>query len=164
MTPAAREAPAPTPEESAATASSSDVVRLLRGARLHGLANLLFAALYAWLGFVVVPGRALGWNLALGGVTALLASAGGALLFRRRWGWALAVAAQATLLVCCATVVLLLVASAAYLRGIYGALGEGMALVGAAVAALVVELCGLLPLVQLRFLLRPEVRRALAGR
>lgn len=161
--PTAHDAPASLPDEDVTQASLSiDEVRLRRHARWHGLADLLFATLYGWLGFVVVPGRSLAWNLALGGVTALLATAGAALFFRRRWALPLAVVAQAVLLACCAVVVLLLVASAAYLHGIYGSIGRGMALVGAVAVALVVELCGLLPIVQLRFLLRAEVRRALA--
>ena len=55
----------------------------------------------------------------------------------------------------------LLVASAAYLRGIFGGFGEGAALLCLVVIALVVEVMVLLPAFQVRFLLRDDVRRQL---
>jgi hypothetical protein len=44
--------------------------------------------------------------------------------------------------------------SAAYVRGIYGPLGRGVAVLAVCVAALAVELFALVPLFQLRFLLK----------
>ena len=49
---------------------------------------------------------------------------------------------------------LLLVVSSAYLRGVYGPLGQGIAVMTLLVAALVVEGFALLPLFQLRVLRR----------
>jgi hypothetical protein len=135
-----------------------------RGLRLHGALDLGFAALYGWLGFAVAPGRSPAWNAALASVVALLALAGAGLLLERRWARPVALVAQGALLALAMTTVALLVASAAYLRGIYGPLGHGMAVVALCVGALVVELCGLLPLAQLRFLLRADVRDHLGGR
>lgn len=132
-----------------------------RGLRLHGMLDLGFAALYAWLGFSVAPGRHPAWNAALAAVIALVFAAGLALLARVRFARPIAIAAQLALLLLCAAAVVLLVASAAYLRGVYGPIGRGLALVALVVAALGVELCGLLPLFQLRFLLRPDVARHL---
>ena len=132
-----------------------------RGLRVHGALDLGFAALYAWLGFSIAPGRNLAWNAALAVVIALLVLAGLALLARLRLARPLAIVAQLALLLLCATGVALLVASAAYLNGIYGPIGRGLALVAMVVAALGVELCGLLPIFQLRFLLQPDVARAL---
>jgi hypothetical protein len=60
------------------------------------------------------------------------------------------------LLAFAAVVVVLLVASSAYLRGIYGPLGKGMAVMTLAVAALVVEGFALLPVFQLRALRRRD--------
>jgi hypothetical protein len=53
-----------------------------------------------------------------------------------------------------ATIILGLVASSAYLRGVYGPLGRGMALIAILIAALVVEGLALLPIFQIRFLLK----------
>jgi len=125
----------------------------MRGVRLYGALDLGFAGLYAWLGFRVVPSRSTAFSIALGIVIALLAGAGVGLLARARWGRALAIAASVVLLVFAAVVIVGLVASSAYLRGIYGPLGQGMAIVGLLVAALVVEAFALLPIFQLRFLL-----------
>jgi hypothetical protein len=132
-----------------------------RGLRLHGALDVGFAALYAWLGFVVAPGRRPLWNAALAVVVALLGAAVVALVAGGRAARPLALVAHAVLLVFAATVIALLVASAAYLHGIYGPVGRGMALGFALAAALVVELCALLPIFQLRFLLRDDVREAL---
>jgi hypothetical protein len=137
-----------TVDEAAARAA-----RVRRGLGLHGAANLAFAALYAWLGWSVVPGRGAGWNAALGGVVALVAAAGLGLLVVGRRARVLAIAAQVVLLVFGAVVVAGLVASAAYLRGVYGPIGRGLAGASVVAAALVVQLVGILPVVQLRFLL-----------
>ena len=121
--------------------------------RLYGALDLGFAALYAWLGFVLTPGRSTLFNLALGVVCALLCVAGVGLLLGARWGRVAGIAAASLLLAFSAVVIVLLVASMAYLRGIYGALGQGMAVLSLVVAALVLEAFALLPLFQLRFLL-----------
>ncbi|MDB4965309.1 MAG: hypothetical protein JWN44_998 [Myxococcales bacterium] len=121
--------------------------------KLYGALDLAFAALYAWFGFVFTPGRSSAFNLALGLVCALLAAAGAGLLVGARWGRTLAIAACGLLLAFSAVVIVLLVASSAYLRGIYGALGQGMAIMSLLVAALIVEAFALLPLFQLRFML-----------
>ena len=121
--------------------------------KLYGALDLAFAAFYAWVGFFLFPGRSPTVNVALGLVCALLAVAGAGLVAGARWARPVAIAASATLLAFAACVIVALVASSAYLRGIYGALGQGMAAVCLAVAALVVELFALLPLFQLRFLL-----------
>lgn len=121
--------------------------------RLYGALDLAFAALYAWFGFSFTPGRSTAFNVALALVCALLAAAGAGLLAGARWARPVALAACGVLLTFAAVVVVLLVASSAYLRGIYGPLGQGMAVMSLLVAALVVEAFALLPLFQLRFLL-----------
>jgi hypothetical protein len=126
--------------------------------KLYGALDIAFAALYAWFGFVFTPGRSTAFNVALGLVCALLATGGAGLLAGARWARKLAVTACALLLAFSAVVIVLLVASSAYLRAIYGALGEGMAVMSLLVAALVVEAFALLPLFQLRFLLRQSPR------
>jgi hypothetical protein len=126
-------------------------------ARGYGALDLGFAALYAYLGFVVAPSRALAFQLALGAVAGLLALAGLALLALgdgSRLARGLGLVACATLLGFTLTVLVLLVASSAFLFGVYGAIGRGIGILALVAAALVVELCGLLPFFQLRFHLR----------
>ena len=122
--------------------------------RLYGTLDLGFAALYTYFGFIVAPGRSTAMNLALALVIALYAIGGVGLLFRSRWGRKVAIVASALSLIFAAVVTLLLVASSAYLRGVYGALGQGIALVSLLVAALIIEGFALLPIFQLRYLLR----------
>ncbi len=122
--------------------------------RTYGLLDLGLAALYAWIGFAVVPSRSLSFRVALGSVIALLVASGVSLLLRARWSRLLGIVASSLVLGFAALTVLGLVSSAAYLRGIYGPLGKGVAIVAIAAAALVVELFALVPLFQLRFHLR----------
>jgi hypothetical protein len=137
---------------------------LRRALRLHGAADLAAAVLYGWLGFVVAPGRSPIWNVSLAATVALLVVAGTGLVAGARWGRAAALLAQGALGALALVAIALLVASAAYLRGIWGPLGQGAAAVCLVVAALLVELLGLLPIVQLRFLLRADVRDRFARR
>jgi hypothetical protein len=138
--------------------------QLRLGVRVHAALDLLFAALYGWVGLVLAPSRQLLFSLALGLVVALLAAAGLGLLLGVPGARRLALLAQALLLAFAATVVALLVASAAYLRGVYGPLGQAASAIALLVAALVLEGCGLLPLLQLRFLSQPSVRALLERR
>jgi hypothetical protein len=121
--------------------------------KTYGILDLAFAALYLWLGFWVVPGRSTAFNLALFSVSLLLALAGAGLVAGARWGRTVAIVASSVLLAFAAAALVGMVASSAYLRGVYGPLGRGMALLCLVIAAVVVELFALLPLFQLRFLL-----------
>ena len=123
-------------------------------ARGYGALDVAFAALYAYLGFVIAPSRSRAFSIVLAGVVALLAFAGATLLVRGdrgRLGRSLGIAACGVLLAFTIACVLLLVASCAFLFGVYGAIGHGIGLIALVVAALMLELCGLLPLFQLRF-------------
>jgi hypothetical protein len=121
--------------------------------RWYGALDISFAALYCWFGFVFVPGRSTLFNMALAAVAGLMVVAGIGLIWRAKWGCVLAIVASVVLLAFTAVVLVGLVVSSAYLSGVYGALGQGMAVTCLLVAALVVEAFGLLPLFQLRFLL-----------
>jgi hypothetical protein len=127
------------------------------GSRGYGVLDLCAAAAYAYVGFVVAPSRQGGFMLVLGLVVSLLAAAGVALVARGDRGRvprALGITASAVLLTFAIACIALLCASATFLFGVYGALGRGIGLLSLVVAALVVELCGLLPLFQLHHHLR----------
>jgi hypothetical protein len=120
--------------------------------KLYGSLDVAFAALYAWFGFVLTPGRSTTFNAALALVCILLAVAGVGLVADARWSRRLATVACWVLLAFSAVVIILLVASSAYLRGIYGPLGTGLATITLLVAALVIEFFAILPVLQLRAL------------
>ena len=122
--------------------------------RTYGILDVGLAALYAWIGFVLVPSRSATFHLALGAVVALLGASGVSLLMQARWARRLGIVAAAALLGFAAVVISGLVASAAYVRGIYGPLGRGVAVLAVCAAALAVELLALVPIFQLRFLLK----------
>jgi hypothetical protein len=124
--------------------------------RTYGLLDLGLAALYGWLGFHLLPSRSLVFNGALALVVALLVVSGLGLLTGARWARALGLVASLTMIGFVSWLLLGLVASSAYLAGVYGPLGKGMAVLSIGIAALVVELFGLVPLFQLRFLLKQK--------
>lgn len=129
------------------------------GARGYGGLDLAFAALYAYLGFVVAPSRSALVSSVLSFVIGVLALAGVVLLVqgeRGRAGRRLGIAACALLLSSTIVALVLLAGSYGFLLGIYGGLGRGLAMLTLVAAALVVELCGLLPLFQLRYHLRDQ--------
>ena len=124
--------------------------------------DFLFAALYAGL-VTQVPNRH-GWaNALLWGTVVAVALAGAGMLWRTRWGWRAAAAGCAVLLVLTVTLLVLLLLSASFLSGVYGSMGQGAAMFAILGGALVIELCGLLPAFQLKFLLTRAGRRHYLG-
>ena len=89
--------------------------------RTYGILDVGLAALYAWLGFALVPGRSTAFNVALGAVVLLLAASGLSLMVQARWARRLGVVAASALLAFAAVVISGLTMSAAYVRGIYRA-------------------------------------------
>jgi hypothetical protein len=122
--------------------------------RTYGVLDLVLSALYAWIGFSIVPSRSLSFRVALIVMITILSASGISLLLRARWSKILGIAASSLTLLLAAGMILGLVASAAYLRGIYGPIGKGMAILSLVAAAVVVELFALVPFFQLRFHLR----------
>jgi hypothetical protein len=121
--------------------------------KTYALLDLAFAGLYAWFGFVFTPSRSTAFNAALGTLIVLLVASGIGLAAGARWGRVVAIVTSGLLLLFSAVAILGMVASSAYLRGVYGPLGRGMAVMSLLIAALFVEAFALLPLFQLRFLL-----------
>lgn len=132
-----------------------------RAALTFGILDLLFAGFYVFLFIWVIPSRsALFTSLAML-ISTLLAAGGIGMMLRARWGKVLATIASVTMLVACILLILLLVASAAYLHGIYGGVGQAGAALGLIAAALVFQAVGLLPILQLAHLRR--VKKRIAG-
>ena len=156
--------PSPTSWSSCAARSESPSDDVVKGSlRLHGALDVIFGGLYLYLNFAVARGRSTAIDIGVASVSGLLVVAGVALLGGFHAARSIAITASSALLGFCLTVVALLVAGAAYLRGIYGPLGQGMAWTSLLVAAVLLELFGLLPLFQLRLLFRADVKRHFAG-
>jgi hypothetical protein len=126
--------------------------------RTYAALDLGHAALYV-AAALLSPAPAWGPRVVVLALAALLTATAVGLLLRARWGRLLGLGTSIALLVCAFVSIALLVASAAYLRGIFGGFGEGAALVCLVAIALLVEVMVLLPAFQVRFLLRDDVRR-----
>lgn len=121
---------------------------------VYGILDLLLAALYLFVFLRLVPSRSGGFT-ALAVLFSLVWGLGGVGMFVwGRWGRRAAVAAAVSMLVVCVLLLIGLAASAAYLHGIYDGIGQAGVVISAVVAALVVELVGILPVLQLAFLWR----------
>lgn len=127
-----------------------------RAAVVFGVADLVTAAIVVVGVFVALPSR--WWPVDLGGgvLAALEACAGVALLTRRGWAERLARAACAVALALGLFTVTVLAVTVSWLRGVYGPIGAGGALVLALVAALMLPYVVVLPVVQLVWL-RPRL-------
>jgi hypothetical protein len=146
------------PAETAPAASSSRPARRERRPYIYAGFDFAFAACYAFL-VGQVPTRhalhgALLWSTV---VSVVLAGAG--MVVRNRWGWRVAVAGCGALLLVGVALLVLVLVSAAFLSGVYGSMGRGAALMAILAGALIVELCGVLPALQLKFLMTRAGRR-----
>jgi len=110
---------------------------------------------------LLVPWKTPWVNIAVLAYAALQAAAAVGLRRVNRWGWRLGLVSGVVGLASGVMVVAGLLVSWAYLRGVYGAFGYGAAVVSLLLAAVAFQLLGLLPALQLRALLRREVRRDL---
>ena len=122
--------------------------------------DLLFAAVYAFAIWKVIPNRlpsaaAHLWTFP----AATLAMAVGMVLGGPP-GWWTAVAAGSLALASLFVLIVRILISAAFLAGVYGAFGKAAATFALVMVALVVELVALLPIVQVKYLMTRSGRRA----
>lgn len=136
-----------------------------RTLRTWAVAQVVYAVVLALLVVVYVP-----WKTPVANLLALvylaLHGAGAPGLWReRRWGWRLSLVAGLLGLVAAVGVCAALIASWAYLRAVFGDFGQGASLASLLFASVALQLLGLFPALQVRALLRREVRDAMgAGR
>ena len=130
--------------------------------------DVLFAIVYLFSVLELSPNRH-PWAQALllclplaAGVMAIGTLVGGIVKDAKiaRIAWIAAVAGATLMLVVTVVLLALLLMSAAFLSGVYGAIGKGAASGVLAAAALIVEVCGILPAFQLKYLMTRGGRRA----
>jgi hypothetical protein len=117
-----------------------------------GVVNLVSAVLVGLGVFVGLPTRYWLIDVPAVVVIVLLGAAGGGLLARRAWGASVARVASIVTLVLGLLLVGTLAVTVSYLRGIYGPVGRGGALILTLVAALALPYLVVLPAVQLVWL------------
>jgi hypothetical protein len=91
-----------------------------------------------------------------------VALAGAGMLVRSKLGWWASAAGCAILIGIAILLLVLIVLSASFLAGVYGSMGRGAAMMSLAAGALIIELVGLLPAFQLKFLRTRAGRRHFA--
>jgi hypothetical protein len=128
-----------------------------RGLFVYAALDVAFAFLYLYIGFALAPSRspfvqAMVWILFV-----IMVGSGVCLALRQKWSRWVGLGAAVVVLLVCAFLITALLMSSAYLKGVYGGFGKGAATVCLLAAALSIEVFGLLPAFQIRFLLRPEV-------
>ncbi|MBT8491973.1 MAG: hypothetical protein KJO07_02840 [Deltaproteobacteria bacterium] len=127
---------------------------------IYGALDLLFAVAYGLTFALVVPNRFAGYSLILWALVVAIGAAGIGTLSRRPQGWLLACVGCSLQLGLTLILLVLLAISSAFLAGVYGALGQGAAVLALVFAALVVQLVGLLPAFQLKYLMTRAGRRS----
>jgi len=127
---------------------------------IYGGLDLTFAIVQATLLFLVIPNRLPSAAIHLWTLPIALAVMGAGTLWGGRRGWQVAVGAGSLVVFGLVLLILRIIVSAAFLAGVYGAFGQGAAMSGALAVALLVELVGLLPVAQIKFLLSRAGRRA----
>jgi hypothetical protein len=135
---------------------------------IYGVIDLILVSIYAYAIFGAAPNRHLWAQLLLFTIPlfAFLMGVGtvvGGMVregMAAKIGWITAVVGAAGMLVFMVVVLGLLLASAAFLSGVYGAFGKAAAggILGA--CALIVEVVGFVPMLQLKFLMTRGGRRA----
>lgn len=136
---------------------------------IYFVLNQLFVAVYVYVLRDVIPNRHASAAVHLWSLPVLLQlmAFGMATGFSRserarRIGWWLAVGAGTGILVVTVLLIVRVLVSAAFLAGVYGALGKAAAMSALIGVALVIEIVALIPLFQVKYLMTRAGRRAYA--
>jgi hypothetical protein len=132
-----------------------------RTLRTWAVVAALHAALLAAVAVVLIPWKTAWVNGAIIAYALLQAVTAPGLWRTTRWGWKLGLVAALLGLAAGVAVVTGLLSSWLYLKAVYGVFGYGASLVSLLFAAVAFQLLGLVPALELRALLRREVRRDL---
>lgn len=150
------------PEPPAAVPTSSPVPARQRDRRrwIYGGLDAAFAVLYAVAIWQVMPNRLPSAAIHLWAFPVATLVMAVATLRGGPRGWWVAVVAGSVVIVATVALILRILVSAAFLAGVYGAFGKAAATFALVMVALVVELVGLLPVVQVKYLMTRAGRRA----
>lgn len=127
---------------------------------IYGGLACLFAVIYAFLMWKVIPNRLPSAMLHLATVPAFTLMMAVGTLIGGRVGWWLAVVGGSIVLFSTVLLIARILASAAFLAGVYGAFGKAASTFALVSVALLIEVVGILPICQVRFLMSRPGRRA----
>ena len=123
----------------------------------------MFAAVYAIAIWKVIPNRLPSGAMHLWTFPLATLVMGAGTLLGGRHGWWIAVIGGSAVLLSTVALIVRIVVSAAFLAGVYGAFGKAASTFALLAAAVVVEVVGLLPVFQLKYLMTRGGRRALGA-
>jgi hypothetical protein len=132
---------------------------------IYGALDQIFAIVYAYAVWKVIPNRLPGASLHLWTLPVLtqimaLATLSAWIPRVRRYGWWVAVISGSLMLLVTVLLIIRVVVSAAFLAGTYGAFGKAAASTALLGVAIVVEVVALLPVFQVKYLMTRAGRRA----
>jgi hypothetical protein len=127
---------------------------------IYGGLDIAFAAVYAYVLATVIPNRLALASFHMWTIPVLTALMGTGMLIGGRLGWWSAIVCGSLMLLSVFLLIVRIVISAAFLSGVYGAFGKGAVVFAFVLVALVVEVVGLLPIVQVKYLMTRAGRRA----
>ncbi len=126
---------------------------------IYGVLAALFAVVYGLLMWKVIPNRLPSAMLHLATVPVFTLMMAIGTLLGGRFGWWLAVTGGSLVLLSTIVLIARILASAAFLAGVYGAFGKAASTFALVSVALIIELVGILPICQVKFLMSRPGRR-----
>lgn len=126
---------------------------------IYGALAGLFAIVYGLLMWKVIPNRLPSAMLHLATVPLFTLVMAIGTLVGGRFGWWLGVTGGSLVLLSTIVLIARILASAAFLAGVYGAFGKAASTFALVSVALIVELVGILPICQVKFLMSRQGRR-----
>jgi hypothetical protein len=127
---------------------------------IYGGLALLFTVIYAACMWKVIPNRLPSAFLHLATVPLFTLVMAIGTLAGGRFGWWLAVLGGSIVLLSTIVLIARILASAAFLAGVYGAFGKAASTFSLVSVALIIEVVGILPICQVKFLMSRPGRRA----
>jgi hypothetical protein len=116
---------------------------------LYPILDLCLALAYVYIFFILIPSRSAAFSVAAGAFVVLTLASGAGIALGGKWGRRITVVSACGRILGCLSFIGLLLASAAYLHGIYGAVGTLGAALSMVVAALSIQFVGLVPFFEL---------------
>ncbi len=126
---------------------------------IYGVLAAVFAVVYGLLMWKVIPNRLPSAMLHLATVPVFTLVMAIGTLSGGRFGWWLAVIGGSLVLLSTIVLIARILASAAFLAGVYGAFGKAASTFALVSVALIIELVGILPICQVKFLMSRPGRR-----
>jgi len=143
----------------ATIASSSMKPRRDLRPRIYMSLDVVFAVVYGYVLSTVIPNRLPLASFHMWTIPFLTGGMAVGMLLGHRRGWWIALVSGSLMLLSVFVLIVRIVISAAFLAGVYGAFGKGAVVFAFVLVALVVEVVGLLPIIQVKYLMSRAGRR-----